>query len=139
MKMTRSESSIIPFLEPRRKLWLTTTARVLCSNTANIGECKTSMQSKFCTWQNSVMGQEPPKYSVPEHETAKHRAMFGWPLMSDDGAVTKLRRETHWNLLGCPKLVNRSQPLVGQSSPYCENMWRRYYCVTSFFYCRYVL
>jgi len=24
---------------------------------------------------------------------------------------------------GCPKLANRSQPLVGRSSPYCEDMW----------------
>jgi len=32
------------------------------------------------------------------------------------------RRETRWNLQGCPKLANRSQPLVGRSSPYYENM-----------------
>ena len=48
-------------------------------------------------------------------------------------AVTLPRRETSWNLLGCPKLVNRSQPLVGPSSPYCENMWSIYCCLTSFF------
>ena len=34
---------------------------------------------------------------------------------------------------GYPKLINRSQPLVGQSSPYCGDMWRRYWCLTSFF------
>ena len=28
---------------------------------ANIGERKTWTQSEFCTWQNSVSGQEPPK------------------------------------------------------------------------------
>ena len=43
--------------------------------------------------------------------------------MSNVAAVTKTRRETRWNLLGCPKLVNRSQPLVGQSSPYCKDAW----------------
>jgi len=48
-------------------------------------------------------------------------------------AVTLPRRETSWNLQGCPKLVNRSQPLVGRSSPYCEDMWRRYCCLTSLF------
>ena len=48
-------------------------------------------------------------------------------------AVTLPRRDTSWNLQGCPKLVNRSQPLVGQSLPYCEDMWRRYCCLTSFF------
>jgi len=34
---------------------------------------------------------------------------------------------------GCPKLTNRSQPLVGRSSPYYEDMWGRYQCLTSFF------
>jgi len=31
------ESSIIPFLVPRRKVWLTPAAVVPCSNAANIG------------------------------------------------------------------------------------------------------
>ena len=35
------ESSAIPFLVARRKFWLTTAARVPCSNAANIGERKT--------------------------------------------------------------------------------------------------
>ena len=34
---------------------------------------------------------------------------------------------------GVPKLANRSQLLVGRSSPYCEDMWRRYRCLTGFF------
>jgi len=34
---------------------------------------------------------------------------------------------------GCPKLPNRSQLLVGRSSPYCEVMWGRYCCLTGFF------
>jgi len=29
--------------------------------------------------------------------------------------------------------MKRSQPLVGQSSPYCRDMWGRYCCLTSFF------
>ena len=33
---------------------------------------------------------------------------------------------------GYPKLVNRSRPLVGRSSPYCGDMWRTYCCLTSF-------
>jgi len=48
--------------------------------------------------------------SVPSNETAKHRAKFGWPPVSDVAAVTKTRRETRWNLPRCPKLVNQSQP-----------------------------
>jgi len=36
-------------------------------------------------------------------------------------------------LQGCPKLPDRSQPLVGRSSPYCAHIWWRYCCLTSFF------
>ena len=35
--------------------------------------------------------------------------------------------------MGCPKLVNRSQSLVGRSSLYCEDMWRTHCCLTSFY------
>jgi len=38
------ESSVIPLLVPRHKLWLTPTAPVMCSNAANIGERKTWTQ-----------------------------------------------------------------------------------------------
>jgi len=64
---------------------------------------------------------------------AKHRAKFGWPLLNNVGAVMKPTCETRWNLVVCPKLVNWSQPLMGRISLYCENMWRRYCCLTSFF------
>ena len=48
-------------------------------------------------------------------------------------AVTLPKRETSWNLQGCPKWSNRSQPLVGWSSLYYEDMWRTYWCLKSFF------
>jgi len=43
------ESSVIPFLVRRHKVWLTAAARVPCSNAANIGERKTWMQNEFCS------------------------------------------------------------------------------------------
>ena len=39
-------------------------------------------------------GKSPKKYRVPAQETAKDRAKFGWPLVSDITAVMKPRRET---------------------------------------------
>jgi len=77
-----------------------------------------------------LRGKSPQKciYSVPAQEMAKHRAKFCWPLVSDVAVVTKPRRETRWNLLECSKLQNRSQPLVGRSSLYYQDMWRRYCC-----------
>ena len=58
---------------------------------------------------------------------------FVWRPLLDCRAATLPRRQTRWNLHGCPKLTKRSQPLVGRSSPYCGDMWRRYRCLTSFF------
>jgi len=58
---------------------------------------------------------------------------FGWRPILECCAVTLPRCETRWNLQGCPKLPDQSQPLVGRSSPYCGNMWKRYCCLKSFF------
>jgi len=52
--------SVMATSAQRRKVWLMPTTRVPCSKAANIGECKTWTQSEFWTWQNSIMGQEPP-------------------------------------------------------------------------------
>ena len=60
-------------------------------------------------------------------------AKFGWRSLLECRAVMLPRRETRWNLQGCPKLANWSQPLVGRSSPYYEDLWRTYRCLTSFF------
>jgi len=89
----------------------------------------------FAPGKVPLQGKSPRKwiYDVPAQETAKDRAKFGWLPLSDMAAVMLQRPKTRWSSLGCPKQLNRSQSLVGQSSPYCEDMWGRYYCVTSFF------
>ena len=71
--------------------------------------------------------------TLPIGQTAEHRAMFGWPLVSDVAAVTLPRPEPRWNLQGCPKLPNRYQPLVGRSAPYYQDMQWRYCCLTNLF------
>jgi len=105
-----------------------------------IGERKTWTQIEFCTCKIPSGGKSPRKciYSVPAQETAKHRTKFGWLPLSDVAAVTKPRRETRWNLLGCPKLANRSQLLVDRNLSYCEDMWKRHCCLIFFFDCRHV-
>jgi len=115
------------FLVQRRTVWLTPTARVPCSNAANIEQRKTWTQSEFCTWQNSLRKARAPPlknvyiYIVYQPGDGQTCATFGWRPLSDVGAATKPTRETRWNLLGWPKYANRSQPLIGRSSPYCEN------------------
>jgi len=81
-------------------------------------------------WANAQRDGRPAEYRWrPLFNAAK----FGWRPLLQCCAVTLPRRETRWNLQGCPKVPNRSQPLVGRSSPYYEDISRRYCCLTSFF------
>jgi len=84
--------------------------------TRNVGQCKTWRSP--CRTQVALSVQRRKVWLTP---TTRCRA------------VTLPRRETRWNLQGCPKLANRSQPLVGRSSPYYQDIWRTYRCLTSFF------
>jgi len=65
--------------------------------------------------------------------TVFNAAKFCWRPILECHAVTLPRRKSHWNLKRCPKLPDRSQPLVGRSSPFCGDIWRTYCCLTSFF------
>jgi len=76
-------------------------------------------------------------YSIPGQDMAEHSANFGRLLLSYV-AATKPKHENHWNLLECPKLANRSQPLIGWSSEYSEDIWTTYCHSTSFSDCRYM-
>jgi len=81
-------------------------------------------------WANAQRNGRPAEYRWrPLFNTAK----FGWRRILEWRAVTLPRLEICWNLQGCPNLLDRSQPLVGRSSPYCENMWKSYCCLTSLF------
>jgi len=81
-------------------------------------------------WANAQPDGRPAQYRWrPLFNATK----FGWSPILECRAVMLPRRETGWNLQGCPKQPNRSQPLVGRSSRYFGNMWRRYCCLTSFF------
>ena len=90
--------------------------------------CSTSEINRM--WANAQRDGRPAEYRWrPLFNAAK----FGWRPILECRAVTLPIRETCWNFQGCPKLPHRSQPLIGRSSPYCGNMWRRYCCLTSFF------
>jgi len=81
-------------------------------------------------WANAQRDGRPAEYRWrPLFNATK----FGWCPLPECRAVMLPICKTCWNLLGCPKLTNRSQPLVGLSSPYCADMWRRYCCLTVFF------
>jgi len=81
-------------------------------------------------WANAQRDGRPAEYRwSPLFNAAK----FVWRPLLECRAVTLPRRETRWNLQGCRKLTKRSQPLVGRSSPYYGEMWRRYCCLSIFF------
>ena len=54
-------SVIIPFLEPRRKLWLTPAAGLPCSNAANTGERKTWTYSDIAPGKTPSGDKSPRK------------------------------------------------------------------------------
>jgi len=76
-------------------------------------------------WANAQRDGRPAEY---RWRPLFNAAEFGWCPLLECRAVTLPRRETGWNLQGCPKVTKRSQPLVGRSSPYYGDMWRRYCC-----------
>jgi len=85
-------------------------------------------------WANAQRDGRPAKYRWHPLFIA---AKFRWCPLLECRAVTMPRRESRWNMQGCPKLANRSQPLgsrSSRSSPCYEDMWRRYRCLTSFFF-----
>jgi len=70
-------------------------------------------------WANVQRDGRPTEYRWhPLFNAAK----FGWRPLLECRTVTLPIRETSWNSLGCPKLMNWSQPLVGWSSPYCKDI-----------------
>jgi len=85
--------------------------------------------SQLEMWTNAQRDGRPAEYRWhPLFNVAKS----GWGPLLECRPVTLPRRKTRWNLQGCPKLANRSQLLVGRSSPYYQDTWR-YCCLTSFF------
>jgi len=74
---------------------------------------------KLEMWPNAQRDGRPAEYRWrPLFNATK----FGWRPLLECRAITLPRRETRWNLLGCAKLAIRSQPPMGRSLPYCENV-----------------
>ena len=110
------ESSVIPFLVPRRKVWQTALLECRAVTLPIWENARLGRKVNFARDKIPSGGRSPRKciYSAPAQETAKDRV---W-LTSGERNPLKFA--------GCPKLPNRSQPLVGQSSPYYQDMQRRY-------------
>ena len=123
------------------------------SNTQGIAQCYNNYSSFFWSYAESIFMH----FFILTHQQQSRHHLEMWANAQRDGRPAKHRWcllfnaavwqtpttrvpsvmlprcETRWNLQRCPKLMKRSQPLVGRSSPYCRDMWRRYCCLTSFF------
>jgi len=67
-----------------------------CTTPQNLENPRLARKVNFEPDKILSRGKSPRKciYSVAAQYTAKHRAMFGWPPVSDVAEVTKARRET---------------------------------------------
>jgi len=104
---------------------------VPCNNAANIGERKTWAHSELCSWQNSVreqLSRQKCIYSLSAQETAKDRA-----VLLASGERRRSEDAKHVEICWVSQNLEPSQPLVGRSSPYCANVWRRHWRLISFF------
>jgi len=78
----------------------------------NQKKCTTTQNKhKLEVWTNAQRDGRPAEY---RWHPLLNAAKFGWRPLLECRAVMLTRCETHWNLLGCPKLTNRSQPLMGR-------------------------
>jgi len=128
---------------------------IMCTNSHRMSE-GAKINNKLLSIQqtcrnNKLTGIQSSVYCVNYHSTRMWanvqrdglNAEYRWrPLFNAAVWLTPTTRvpcsnaaktRNRWNYLGCPKLTKRSQPLVGQSSPYC-GACRRYCCLTSFFF-----
>ena len=82
-----------------------------------------ALRSLTRMWANAQRDGRPAEH---RWRPLFNAAEFGWRPLPECRAVTL-------PILGCPKLPDRSQPLVGRSSSYSGEMWKRYWCLISFF------
>jgi len=133
---TLCESSVIPFLVPRRKVWLTPAAGVSCSNAANIRERKTWSPSEFCTWQNSVRGQKSPKVYIEcasagdSQRACKVSLAYGERHRCSNEAKTR-------NPLKFAGVPQTGKP-ISEIRHIEEDVWRRYCCLRFVSDCRHM-
>ena len=108
---------------------------VICCATCTHGDNTHCLLPSFIPVKTRNVGQCPTWWSPCRTQVAPSvqcRKVWLTPT-TRCRAVTVPRNESGWNLHGYPKLVNRSQPLVGQSSPYCGDTWRTYRLLNKFF------
>ena len=119
----------------RRKVWLTPTTGVPCSNAANIGDRKTWTQSKFFTWQNSIRGKSPRKcmyvYTSPGDGQTSCKVWLA--SVERRRCSSKGKRSNPLKFAGVPQTNEPISAASGPKSTILWGIWERYCCLQVFF------
>jgi len=105
------------------------------TTTSNRGEQMRNAMEATTDWKlecapmPNVMAALPNTVAAPSVQRRKV-----WLMPTTGVPCTKAAKTRNpLKLAGCPKPPDRSQPLVGRSSPYCGDIWRRCCWLSSFF------
>jgi len=99
------------------------------SAAAEIRRGKKKKEERTRMWTNAQRDGRPAKYRWRHLFNATVWLTPTTWLPCSNAAKTRKPLK----LAGVPQIPDRSQPLTGQSSPYCGDIWRRYCYLTSFF------
>jgi len=121
--------TLLNFLVPRRKVRLMPTARMSCSNAANIDlDAKLILRpAKF-----RYGARAPIMYIYCTSPGDRQTSCKVWlTSVERRWCSNETRTRNPLKLAGVPhhQLISA----VGQRSPYCEALWKRYCCLPSFF------
>ena len=77
-------------------------------------------------WANAQRDGRPAEYmcSTPQSLADAH-----YYMPCSNAAKTR----NQWKFAGVPQTPEPISAVSGTSSPYCEDMWRRYWCLIRFF------
>jgi len=98
------------------------TAGVPCSNAANIGEHKIRTQSEYCTWQNSVRGQQPPKMYMWCTSPGDSKTSYKVWLASSERRHCSNEAKA-WNTLKFGGVPQTAEPISAISGPNFTILW----------------
>ena len=109
----RAKVPYFHYLSHAAEVWLMHTARVSCSNAANIGERKTWMQCECCTWQNSVRAAK--NIYIIQHGTKWQNIMQSLVDLSVDRCQcsNKAKMQNPWKFAGVPQTCQPISAISG--------------------------
>jgi len=126
------EISVIPFLVPRRKVWLTPSVGVPCNGAVTVPIYRTTQdlhgRKVNCARGEISSGGKSPRKCI--HGVAAHGDGQTWCKVwlasGERRRCNEAKTRNPLKFAGVPQTnetVSGSQPLIGRSSPYCKDMW----------------